>query len=133
MKPLPRRVMFVLLLGLVATGAWFLLATDAGAQLRRDPAAFYAPVRDWTAARPILSAAIVLALYVIVTLSMMPVLWLPILAGAAFGLPRGVLLCEVGATLGAICANRGADISAPTADTGPSIIVASSPTNGLGR
>src|SRR4051812_35538495 len=98
---LPRLLMLAVILALIATGLYLSFFTAAGTQLRHNPKLFHADVQSWTAAHPIAAPAIVVALYILLTLSMLPVWWLQVLAGAAFGLAWGVTWSLVGATLGA--------------------------------
>jgi len=94
--------MLVVIVALMATGVYLLCFTQAGAQLRHNPKLFHADVQSWAAAHRVLAPAIVIGLYVVLTISMLPVWWVQVLAGAAFGLAWGVAWSLVGATLGAI-------------------------------
>lgn len=59
---------------------------------------------EWSAARPAAASLPFIALYVVATVSLLPVSILTIAAGAVFGLVRGVVLVSIGSTLGATAA-----------------------------
>jgi uncharacterized membrane protein YdjX (TVP38/TMEM64 family) len=96
--------MLVVIAGLVAAGLYVAFGTAFGVQLRSDPKAFHADVHAWVSAHRLAAPALVVGLYVLLTVSMMPVWWVQVLAGAGFGLVWGVAWCQVGATVGATAA-----------------------------
>jgi uncharacterized membrane protein YdjX (TVP38/TMEM64 family) len=101
---LPRILMLVLIACLIAAGLYVAFGTHVGAQLRQDPHVFHEDVRRWVAAHRVLAPLIVIGLYVVLTVAMLPLWWVPVLAGAGFGLAWGVVWSQLGATLGAVAA-----------------------------
>jgi uncharacterized membrane protein YdjX (TVP38/TMEM64 family) len=94
--------MLLVILCLIGTGLYVAFGTEAGAKLRSNPRAFHAEVHEWAAAHPVAAPAAVVGLYVILTVSMVPIWWIPVLAGAGLGLIRGIIWCEIGAMTGAV-------------------------------
>lgn len=94
--------MLLVILALVGAGLYVAFATPLGAQLRSHPKAFHAEVHALAANHPLAAPALVVGLYVLLTVSMMPIWWVPVLAGAGLGLVRGIIWCQVGAIAGAL-------------------------------
>jgi uncharacterized membrane protein YdjX (TVP38/TMEM64 family) len=100
---LPRLAMLVLLLCLIAAAIYTLFFTPYGQQLRENPHIAGMHFRTWVQSHHLVAPAILLTLYIVGTLSLMPVWWLQILAGYGFGLWFGVAYSLTGATLAAVC------------------------------
>ncbi|HEY1340911.1 MAG TPA: TVP38/TMEM64 family protein [Bryobacteraceae bacterium] len=100
---LPRILLLILILCLVAGGLYALYFTEFGWELRNKPHLLGQTFQQWVAAHRVIAPAILLGLYVGITLSMMPVWWLQILAGYGFGLWLGIAYSLLGAVLGAVC------------------------------
>src|SRR5256885_1401079 len=99
---LPRLLLLVLLLCLIAAALYGLFFTPAGQQLRDDPHLAGKHFSDWVQRHRLIAPAILLLLYMVFTLALMPVWWLQILAGYGFGLLFGITYSLIGATLSAI-------------------------------
>jgi uncharacterized membrane protein YdjX (TVP38/TMEM64 family) len=103
-RNLPRILMVIVIAGLVAAGLSVAFGTAFGTQLRSDPTAFHADVHAWVSDHRLAAPALVVGLYVLLTVSMMPVWWVQVLAGAGFGVVWGVAWCQLGAVIGATAA-----------------------------
>ncbi len=90
----------VLGLGL-GVAVWFLFATPAGRAVRDDPRRAAAGVHGVVAAHPAGSVAAFLAAYVAVAVLCLPVWWLQVAAGVAFGLWGGGGLSLLASAVGA--------------------------------
>jgi uncharacterized membrane protein YdjX (TVP38/TMEM64 family) len=101
-SPLARVMLVVFLLCLMAAATYGLFFTEAGQLLRDDPHLAGRHFRAWVEGHHLIAPAILLMLYVVFTLSLMPVWWLQILAGYGFGLWFGIAYSLVGATLAAV-------------------------------
>ena len=100
---LPRLILFVFLLALIATAVYILFFTDLGQRLRADPRKVGQDFHGLVQRHPFAAPAIFLGAYVVTTVCLLPVWWLQILAGIAFGLYFGVAWSLVGAVVGAVC------------------------------
>jgi uncharacterized membrane protein YdjX (TVP38/TMEM64 family) len=100
--PVVRMLLLALLLCVIAVAVYALFFTAAGQQLRDDPHLAGRNFRTWVQGHHLIAPAILLLLYILFTLSLMPVWWLQILAGYGFGLWFGIAYSLVGATLAAI-------------------------------
>lgn len=101
---LPRILMIVVIVCLVVAGLYVAFGTDIGAKLRSNPRAFHADVHAWASAHQLATPALVLGLYLVLTVAMMPVWWVEVLAGAALGLVWGTVWCQLGAVIAATVA-----------------------------
>jgi uncharacterized membrane protein YdjX (TVP38/TMEM64 family) len=99
---LPRLALFLFLLCLMAAAVYGFFFTDAGRQVRDNPHLAGLHFRNWVQSHQLIAPAILLLLYVVFTLSLMPVWWLQILAGYGFGLWLGIAYSLIGATLAAV-------------------------------
>jgi uncharacterized membrane protein YdjX (TVP38/TMEM64 family) len=99
---LRRTTVFILLVCIVVLAVYGLFFTEFGAQVRSDPHLAGRHFRVWVQSHQLIAPLILLLLYVIGTLSLMPVWWLQILAGYGFGLWLGITYSLVGATLAAV-------------------------------
>lgn len=94
--------MVAALVALLAVALWLLFTTPAGEQLRKDPHLLAHHVRSWAVLHPLLAPTLFLVLYIVLGTVSLPVWWLQILAGAAFGLFIGICWSLIGATLAAV-------------------------------
>ena len=86
----------LVLLGVLATAAvWFLFATPNGRAARDDPRHAAADVRGVVQAHPVESASALVGAYLTLAILCLPVWWLQIFAGVAFGLWWGGGLCLI--------------------------------------
>ena len=100
---LPRLVTLLILCCLVAAALYALFLTDYGRQLRADPHLAGRAFRGWVDDHRLVAPLILIGLYVAASLSLLPVMWLQILAGYGFGLWLGAAWSLAGATLAATC------------------------------
>jgi uncharacterized membrane protein YdjX (TVP38/TMEM64 family) len=84
-----RVFVLILLLSLITTAIVFAIRHD------HDPHALGLHARTWVANHRIIAPAAFVALYVLLSLSLLPIWWLQVTAGYAFGLYIGVIYCEV--------------------------------------
>jgi uncharacterized membrane protein YdjX (TVP38/TMEM64 family) len=91
MKPqhVLRITAIVWLLALVTAAVIIVLRMD------HDPHAIGLHARQWVAHHRIIAPAAFVALYVLLSLSLLPIWWLQVTAGYAFGLLVGVIYCEI--------------------------------------
>jgi uncharacterized membrane protein YdjX (TVP38/TMEM64 family) len=76
-----------------------LLGTEHGRTIAHHPQILGQDVARWTAAHPVLSPLIVIAIYAIATVLLLPVWWIQVLAGCGFGMVWGVIWCDIAAAL----------------------------------
>jgi uncharacterized membrane protein YdjX (TVP38/TMEM64 family) len=88
-----RGAALVLLGGLAAVAVWFLFATPTGRAARDDPRHAAANVRGIVQYYPVGSASALVGAYLTLAILCLPVWWLQIFAGVAFGLWTGGGLC----------------------------------------
>jgi len=100
---LPRLALLIVLLCVMAVATYALFFTPYGAQLRENPHVAGVHFRAWVQRHHLIAPGILLLLYIVGTLSLMPVWWLQILAGYGFGLWLGVGYSLAGATVAAVC------------------------------
>ncbi len=108
------RLLFaLLLLALVGTGLYILFFTATGQLILQNPRHFRksieGDVRNWTAAHHVIAPTTFAAVYLLCGLSGLPVWWLQVLAGIAFGLLPGIVLSQLSASataVTALCASR---------------------------
>ncbi len=106
-KPAPRKfafkaILLLFLLAIIAAALYGLFFTHWGARIRDNPHEVGREFREWVDAHDITATSVFLGLYILASVSLLPVWWLQILAGAAFGLWWGIAWSLVGATLGAL-------------------------------
>src|SRR5258707_5116313 len=99
---LPRLLLLVLLLCLIAAAIYGLYFTSYGHQVRDKPHLAGLHFQTWVQGHRLIAPAILLLLYLVFTLALMPVWWIQILAGYGFGLWLGITYSLTGATLSAI-------------------------------
>ncbi len=88
----------VLLLGIVVT-MWFVSFTDTGRQIFDNRQAVQAQARRWVDAQPLLAATVYILIYLVCGLLLLPIWWLQIIAGFAFGLAWGCIYTLAAAAL----------------------------------
>jgi uncharacterized membrane protein YdjX (TVP38/TMEM64 family) len=95
--------LLVLIVSAVAAGAW-LLGTDAGrAYLDREHLRQLGVAgRGWMADNPLVTFALFVSAYVVCAILLLPVWWLQLLAGFAFGLWVGLAWVMIASTCGAL-------------------------------
>jgi uncharacterized membrane protein YdjX (TVP38/TMEM64 family) len=98
---LPRLLLFGFLLALIAAAVYVLFVTDLGHRLRDDPRQVGQDFHGLVHRHPIAAPAIFVAAYTVTTICLLPVWWLQILAGIAFGLYFGIAWSLLGAVMGA--------------------------------
>ncbi len=97
-----RRAAAVALLVVAAAAAgWGLFATPAGRAVRHDPRRVGGDARAVVADHPVAAPVGFLAVYLGLSVLCLPVWWLQVLAGVAFGLWAGGGLCVAGSAFGA--------------------------------
>src|SRR5213083_1316586 len=102
---LQRLAALFVLVCLLALAWWWLGFTPSGQRLINDPHAFAHRAHEWVERHWVIAPAVVVFLYVLVTvLGLLPVWWLQVIAGFAFGTWMGVLWCDVAAAMGAVAA-----------------------------
>lgn len=97
-----RGVLLLLLLCLAGLALYGLFYTPFGQLVRDDPHAAGRAFRGWVAHHRLIAPLILLGLYLVGTLTLMPVWWIQILAGYGFGLWLGITYSLTGATIGAV-------------------------------
>jgi uncharacterized membrane protein YdjX (TVP38/TMEM64 family) len=96
-----RAILIVILALLLGAAVWFLFFTDAGRESRGDRRELEADIRALVHRHRITAPAIYLGAYLTFAILALPVWWLQICAGMAFGLWLGTFWSVVGATLAA--------------------------------
>ncbi|HTL29314.1 MAG TPA: VTT domain-containing protein [Tepidisphaeraceae bacterium] len=93
-----RWISLLILVFLAALVAYFLFCTETGARWQH---------RDYVHARvhehPVIAPVAFIVAYIVLAVLLLPVWWLQILVGFCFGIVPGVIICEIGATLAAMC------------------------------
>jgi uncharacterized membrane protein YdjX (TVP38/TMEM64 family) len=97
-----RLTLLVLILCLMGVATYALFFTPYGRQVRDNPHVAGVHFQTWVQGHHLVAPAILLALYVAGTLSLMPVWWLQVLAGYGFGLWVGVGYSLTSATVAAV-------------------------------
>ncbi|HVT88131.1 MAG TPA: VTT domain-containing protein [Tepidisphaeraceae bacterium] len=92
----------VAILAIVAAG--MMLFTEQGREIRNDPREFGKKMRQWVELHPLEAPLAYIAAYTIVGALALPVWWLPVLAGHAFGLVAGIFWTQIASTSAAIAA-----------------------------
>lgn len=99
-KPIKRIVAIVVLVCVVAAAIYGLFFTPHGARLRADPHQVGHEFQQWVAGHPVIAPVAFVALFVAVSLALVPVWWLQILAGYGFGMWLGMTYSLCGSALG---------------------------------
>jgi uncharacterized membrane protein YdjX (TVP38/TMEM64 family) len=94
------------MIGLIAAAAWMLFFTSRGQLLVKNPRALGQDVSGFVEEHPITAPVAYVAAYVVLGALALPVWWLQLLSGMAFGLPMGVIYSEIAATISALLAAR---------------------------
>src|SRR5262249_12154754 len=100
-----RLLALLILICLIGLAWWWVAFTESGCELTADPHAFAQRAHGYFDRHAILAPIVIIVLYVVLTvLALLPVWWLQVLAGFAFGTWMGVIWCDIAAALGAIAA-----------------------------
>ncbi len=97
-----RRVVIVLLLAIIAGVLSLMLGTQRGRRFFSEPKAAATDVKAYVARHPVIAPAAFVLVYGLVAVAGLPVWWLQVTAGFAFGLGRGIAVGAVAATLAAV-------------------------------
>ena len=103
-RPSPARlrlIIFGLLAALVLTLATVAFCHPAFRTLMHDPRALGASVRGWTQTHPITAEGTLILVHVLLTMTGMPIWWVQVLAGYAFGPLGGTVRCVIAASIAA--------------------------------
>src|SRR5450432_109753 len=103
-KSLVRPILLTLLILAIIVAAILLLCTDKGQEILHDPHRYQQQVHHWAAAHRIISPLIFIFAFVLFGVLALPIWWLQILAGAAFGLVGGIVMSQIAYTMAAIAA-----------------------------
>ncbi|HWB53860.1 MAG TPA: VTT domain-containing protein [Tepidisphaeraceae bacterium] len=101
MKSLKRPLALIVLLLLIAAGLGVLFGTHSGRVLLHHPHRFSDKAHEIVTNHPILSPVVFIASYAVMASLILPMWWLDILAGVAFGILGGIGCCEFAGMLGA--------------------------------
>ena len=102
-KTLFRLLLLAVLLALIAGVLYVIFETPLGARFRHNPRSLRIEFREWVNAHRLIAPLGFILLYVVVSLCCLPVWWLGILAGFAFGLVLGLVWSIIGASVAACC------------------------------
>ena len=106
-RPIALRVVTVVLLAaLAAAVGWWLLFTPTGRAVRSDPRQLGGDVRQLVAEHPVTTPIAFVGVYVALAVLCLPIWWLQMFAGMAFGLWAGCGLCLTGSAVGAAVTAR---------------------------
>jgi uncharacterized membrane protein YdjX (TVP38/TMEM64 family) len=94
------------LLALILLASAALLFTQPGQLLLHNPRYLRSDVAQFVLRHPIDAPLLYIAVYIVFGVLALPLWWLQILGGAAFGLPLGVAYTQLAATIGAVLAAR---------------------------
>jgi uncharacterized membrane protein YdjX (TVP38/TMEM64 family) len=97
-----RILLLLFLLGLIAAALYILFFTAYGRELRDNPRNAGRDFKAWVDHHRLIAPTILILLYILGSLSLIPVWWIPILAGYGFGMGLGIAYSLAGATLGAV-------------------------------
>jgi uncharacterized membrane protein YdjX (TVP38/TMEM64 family) len=103
-RSLLRLILFVLLLIAVIIATTLLLTTEKGQEILHNPHRYQQAARDWTHAHRLIAPLAFTLMFVIFGVLALPLWWLCILSGAAFGLVGGIVMSQIAAALAAIAA-----------------------------
>jgi uncharacterized membrane protein YdjX (TVP38/TMEM64 family) len=96
-----RWVVLALLAALIIVSVWFFFFTPNGQVLMHHPRTMGKDAQQWVWAHRIIAPLVVIGIYLLLSIVALPVWWLQMIAGYAFGLLWGIGLCQIGATIGA--------------------------------
>ena len=99
-----RLILFTLLLLAIAIAVTLLLTTEKGQEILHNPHRYQQDARNWTQAHRIIAPLVFTLVFVIFGVLALPLWWLQIIAGAAFGLIGGIAMSQIAATLAAVAA-----------------------------
>lgn len=96
-----RLVILCFIAALFIAGVCFCILDPHARQLLHEPRAMGHTVRMWTAGHPLSAEFGLLGLYVLLTVSGLPIWWLNVLAGFSFGLIGGTVRCVLAGAIAA--------------------------------
>jgi uncharacterized membrane protein YdjX (TVP38/TMEM64 family) len=96
-----RLITLLVWLILIATALTLAFGTQKGRRFMANPHHARADVRAWVHHRHLIAPATFVAVYLVVAMAGLPVWWLQITAGFAFGLGWGIFWCALASTLAA--------------------------------
>src|SRR3954470_14768157 len=94
-----RIVLWFLAAAIVAATVW-LFASARGRRLIEEPHAVGREFHLWVENHPVSAPLLYIGVYVLASLLALPVSWLQIVGGYAFGLPWAIVHTQIGATIG---------------------------------
>src|SRR5689334_20891649 len=103
---LARIIALLVLVLLIALAATALLFTERGNTLLNNPHQVRGEVVNFVHHHPFTAPLVYVATYVFMGLLALPLWWLQILAGYAFGLPLGVVYSQTASVIGAVTSAR---------------------------
>jgi uncharacterized membrane protein YdjX (TVP38/TMEM64 family) len=95
-----RRIVLALLVCAIVVAAVWLFATPKGQRLIHEPDVVGREFHAWVDDHPVTAPLLYVGIYVLASLLALPVSWLQILGGYAFGLPWAIVHTQIGATIG---------------------------------
>lgn len=101
-----RLVMLVLLICAIFAATWFFFRTEQGYGFVHDPEQrrhLGEQARQWVHYHRFVAPLAYVAVYVALVLLLLPIWWVQVLAGVAFGFFGGLLWSQVAATVAAVC------------------------------
>jgi uncharacterized membrane protein YdjX (TVP38/TMEM64 family) len=102
-KTVVRLLVLLVLLAVAGAVIYVIFKTPMGARFRHNPRSLRVEFREWVEAHRLIAPLGFILLYVVVSLCWMPVWWLGVLAGFAFGILLGMVWSIIGATVAACC------------------------------
>ncbi len=101
-----RIIALILLLAAIAAAFALLIFTQRGQEVVHNPRLLRGEVVRFVRTHPLSSPLVYMSVYVILGVLALPVWWLQILGGCAFGLPLGVLYSQIAAVISAVTSAR---------------------------
>jgi uncharacterized membrane protein YdjX (TVP38/TMEM64 family) len=103
-QSLLRPILLTLLLIAIAIAVILLLTTEKGQEILHNPHKYQQDVRAWSSAHRVLAPLVFTLTFIVFGVLALPIWWLQILAGAAFGLVGGILMSQIAYTIAALAA-----------------------------
>jgi uncharacterized membrane protein YdjX (TVP38/TMEM64 family) len=95
-----RLAVMALLIAAIVAAVWYFSATESGRQIMRHPTDFGDDARAWVVQHPFTAPLIFFGVYLLCALLLLPIWWIQILAGFAFGLVWGSIYTLLAAATG---------------------------------
>jgi uncharacterized membrane protein YdjX (TVP38/TMEM64 family) len=86
-----RLIVMSLLIAAIIAAVWYASATETGRQVMLHPREFGDEARGWVVGHPVVAPLIFFGLYLLCALLLLPIWWIQVLAGFAFGLVWGCI------------------------------------------